>query len=228
MSTKTPKTLLQIVLVCVLAVSIGVAAYHFMVPKNGEPPVAAVSLVVPQPDATRIFINFGETDPRWRFAEGAWEVRKNGETVSLAQVAADREFPVALLEADQYTAVDISVRFRPISGKGDASGGIIFRARDARNYYLVRANALEDNFQLYRVVNGNRIEIASIQTSPPSIGQWHSLRVVAVDDQIQAYLDGRLLIDHRDGTYVAGYIGLWTKGDSVTDFTDMTLLGIRK
>jgi hypothetical protein len=129
MRTKTPKTLLQIVLVCVLAVSIGVAAYHFMVPKNGEPLVAAVSLVVPQPDATRIFINFGETDPRWRFAEGAWEVRKNGETVSLAQVATDREFPVALLEADQYTAVD---------------------------------------------------EIASIQTSPPSIGQWHSLRVVAV------------------------------------------------
>ena len=122
----------------------------------------------------------------------------------------------------------MSVRFRPISGKEDASGGIIFRAKDGRNYFLVRANALENNFRLYTLVNGKRSTIASARVTEPSLGAWHSIRVVALGPKIQAYLNGTLLLDHSDKTFTDGWLSLWTKADSVTEFADLEIDGSRE
>jgi hypothetical protein len=118
------------------------------------------------------------------------------------------------------------VRFRPISGKEDASGGIILRAKDGRNYFLVRANALENNFRLYTIVNGKRSTIASARVTEPKLGEWHRIRVVAKGPRIQAYLDDALLLDHEDKTFTGGWLGLWTKADSVTEFADLEATGV--
>jgi hypothetical protein len=132
---------------------------------------------------------------------------------------------VALLEDRQYADVDVSVKLKPISGKEDASGGIIFRAKDAKNYYVVRANALENNFRLYTMKDGSRNQLASAKVDEPKLGAWSTIRVVAKGPKIQAYLNGKLQIDHEDKTYTEGWVGLWTKADSVTEFDDLELAG---
>lgn len=168
--------------------------------------------------------DFEKDNPKWKFAAGKWERRAG----VLAQTAETQPWAVAILEDKKFADVDVTVKFRPISGKEDASGGLIFRAKDAKNYYLVRANGLEDNFRLYTMKDGKRSQLATTKVEPPKLGDWHRIRVVAKGDQIQAYLNGKLLIDHKDATYAEGYVGLWTKADSVTEFDDLEASGTAK
>jgi len=165
--------------------------------------------------------DFEKENPKWKYAAGKWE-RRSGV---LAQTAETQPWAVAILEDRKFADVDVTVRFRPVSGKEDASGGIIVRAKDAKNYYLVRANGLEDNFRLYAMKDGNRGQLASTKVDAPKLGQWHTMRVVVKGSRIQAYLDGALKIDHEDKTYSDGYVGLWTKADSVTEFDDLEASG---
>lgn len=170
--------------------------------------------------------DFEKDHPKWKFIAGTWTRRVSGGSQVLAQTAAVDPWAVAILEDKKLADVDVSVKFRPVSGNEDASGGIIFRAQDARNYVLVRANALEDNFRLYTLVDGKRTTMASAKVDAPKLGEWHTIRVIAKGEQIQAYLDGRLLLDHMDKTYpdgYEGYIGLWTKADSETEFADLEI-----
>jgi hypothetical protein len=169
--------------------------------------------------------DFEKDNPKWKFAAGKWERRKSGDSTVLAQTAEIQPWAVAILEDLKFSDVDVRVRFRPVSGKEDASGGIIFRARDARNYYIVRANGLEDNFRLYAMKDGLRKQLATAKVDPPKLGEWHMLHVVAKGSKIQAFLDGKLHLDHEDKTYADGYLGLWTKADSVTEFDDLEASG---
>jgi len=139
----------------------------------------------------------------------------------LVQRAVENQFNVIIARGGPYGDVDISVQFKPISGREDASGGIVFRFSNGR-YYVVRANALEDNFRLY-YYDQKRFQIATALITPPALGRWHTLRVVAVANLIQAYLNGQLLLDHRDSRFKAGEVGLWTKTDSVTAFDDLEI-----
>jgi hypothetical protein len=186
---------------------------------SAPPPEGAPRSAVAAQDKARD--DFEKDNPKWKFAEGKWE-RRSGV---LAQTAETQPWAVAILEDKTFADVDVAVRFRPISGKEDASGGILFRARDAKNYYIVRANALEDNFRLYAMVGGSRKQLASTKVDAPKLGEWHTMRVVAQGPRIQAYLNGKLQIDHEDKTYDAGYAGLWTKADSVTEFDDFEASG---
>jgi hypothetical protein len=104
-----------------------------------------------------------------------------------------------------YTDVDVSVRFKPISGSEDASAGIVFRFSEGR-YYVVRANALEDNFNLYYYDRG-RHQITGARIKAPALGQWHKLRITAEDDS----------------RFTSGRVGLWTKADSITAFDDLVV-----
>lgn len=191
----------------------------------------------PAPDSTKIgppshgslviTEDFERENPKWHFAEGTWKRRQGDDTGwVLAQTSTSNAFCVALLEDQRFSDLEVSGRFRPISGREDASAGIVFRARDVSNYMLVRANALEDNFRLYTVVGGKRSQIASTEISAPALGKWHTLRVVAAGDHIQAYLNGELLIDYHEGTFKEGWVGLWTKADSVTEFDDLRVIGV--
>ena len=176
-------------------------------------------------EKTSVKYDLGVENPKWKFVAGQWGRRASGGRQVLAQTTETQPWAVALLEDQRFSDVDVSVRFRPISGKEDASGGIIFRAKDGRNYFLVRANALENNFRLYTLVNGKRSTIASARVKEPSLGAWHSIRVVALGPKIQAYLNGTLLLDHSDKTFADGWLGLWTKADSVTEFADLEAAG---
>jgi len=161
----------------------------------------------------------------WKTVDGRWSVEEAKDAPSgkkvLVQRAVENQFNVIVAPGGPYTDADVSIRFKPISGREDASGGIVFRFSEGK-YYVVRANALENNFRLYYYDNGRR-QLATAAVQPPALGQWHTLRVVAVGDHIQAYLNGRLLLDHRDSRFKAGQIGLWTKSDSVTAFDDLEI-----
>ena len=161
----------------------------------------------------------------WKTVEGQWSVEEmagapSGKRV-LVQRATKNQYNVAVAPGGPYTDVDVSVRFKPISGREDASGGIVFRFADGK-YYVVRANALEDNFRFY-YYDRTRHQLATATVKPPGLGQWHMLRVIAVGDLVQAYLDGKLLLDHRDSRFRSGQVGLWTKSDSVTAFDDLEI-----
>jgi hypothetical protein len=187
---------------------------------NGKSPAAdtpKVSVAVQD----KVKDDFEKDNPKWKFAEGKWE-RRGGV---LAQTAETQPWAVALLEDKKFADVDVSVKGKLVSGKEDQSTGLIFRAKDAKNYYIVRSNGLEDNFRLYTMVDGKRKQIASTKVDPPKVGEWHTIRVVAKGKKIQAYIGDKLLIDHEDGTFTEGYLGLWTKADSVTEFDDLEATG---
>ena len=162
---------------------------------------------------------------QWKIVDGKWTVEEMAGAPSGKRVLMLRPqgsgFNVIVAPGEPYSDVDVFVRFMPISGKEDASGGIVFRFSEGK-YYVVRANALEDNFRLYYYDNGRR-QLATATVQPPVLGQWHTLRVVAVADHIQAYLNGKLLLDHRDSRFQSGQVGLWTKADSVTAFDDLEI-----
>jgi len=176
-------------------------------------------------ERTTMTDDLGADNPKWKFVTGQWVRRPSGGRQVLAQTAETQPWAVALLEDRRFADVDATVRFRPVSGKEDASGGLIVRARDGRNYLLVRANALENNFRLYAVVNGKRSTLASARVTEPKLGTWHTIRVAATGPRIQAYLDGAPLLDHQDKTFTDGWVGLWTKADSVTEFADLEVRG---
>jgi hypothetical protein len=160
----------------------------------------------------------------WSTVAGRWAVEDmagapSGKRV-LVQRATTNEFNV-IVAPGSYADVDVSMKFKPISGREDASGGIVFRFNDGK-YYVVRANALEDNFRLYSYDRGRR-QLATARVKAPALGQWHTVRVVAVGDHLQAWLDGVRHLDHHDSRFTAGRVGLWTKADSITAFDDLTV-----
>lgn len=142
----------------------------------------------------------------------------------LAQTSEDKtdyRFPLAIADEGSFRDLNLSVKFKAISGDVDRAGGLAFRLKDANNYYVLRANAFKDNFNLYRVVNGRRTEIKG-SSSKVTSGEWHELRVEAVGDKFTCYFDGTRKIEVTDDTFKdAGKIGLWTKADSVTFFDDL-------
>src|SRR5262249_37890733 len=141
---------------------------------------------------------------------------------ALVQRATDNEFNVIVAPGGPYGDVEVSVRFKPMAGREDASGGIVFRFADGR-YYLIRANALEDNFRLYYYA-GRRYMLATASIMAPALGEWHTIRVLASRDSLRGWLNSRALINHRDGRFAAGRIGLWTKADSITAFDALTIV----
>src|SRR5713226_1640551 len=160
---------------------------------------------------------------------GKWLVKVMPDAPSGKQVveqtdadSTDTRFPVLIADQGEFADLDVSVKGKAISGKVDQGIGLVFRFRDPKSYYIVRANALEDNFRLYRMVNGRRIQFAGANVKVAS-GQWHTLRVVAKGDHITCYFNGKALIDAHDRTYTTGKVGLWTKADSVIAFDDLTV-----
>jgi hypothetical protein len=133
----------------------------------------------------------------------------------------DYRFPLLIADEGSFQDLDVSVKFKAVSGSIDRAGGLVFRLKDPNNYYIVRANALENNFRLYHVVNGRRSQFGGANLKVAS-GDWHELRVEAVGNKIICYYDGNKKIEITDDTFKdAGKVGLWTKADSVTYFDDL-------
>lgn len=156
---------------------------------------------------------------------GRWAVRAEPDAPSkpnaLCQTG-NAEFPAIALTSSVYGDVTVTTRFKPISGREDQAAGIVFRVQDGANYYILRANALEGNVNLYLYASGRRSTIKEGGATVAS-GQWQELRVQAAGDRLRGFLNGRLVVEATDRSYAAGRIGLWTKADSVTCFDDVTV-----
>jgi hypothetical protein len=131
-------------------------------------------------------------------------------------------YPVCIKDDTSIKDGFVEVKFKPVSGKEDQAGGVLWRAKDANNYYVARANALEDNVTIYHTINGRRTEKKRTDVKVAA-NQWHTLRVEFQGNHFMVSLDGRKAIDWDDETFKeAGKVGVWTKADSVTLFDDFS------
>ena len=187
----------------------------------------------------------GQAPPGFVFAltgsgrSGAWSIRRDDASPErgnvLAQTDADStsyRFPLAVFNDVTAADVDISVRFRPVAGRVDQAAGLVWRYRDANNYYIVRANALEGNVVLYKVENGKRTDLPvkgagrtyGKKAQGPK-GTWSQLGLTVRGPLFTVSINGEGLYQVEDATFTQqGKIGLWTKADSVTYFDDLTIV----
>jgi hypothetical protein len=170
-----------------------------------------------------------------------WEVRKDDTAPSkpnvLAQVSDDKtggRFPLAIYEKANLKDGSLTVKFKPVAGSGDQAAGLVWRYKDPDNYYIVRANALEDNVVLYKVEGGRRISLAPKGTPTKTYGvkhpvaksTWGALKVTFKGNLFAVFYDGKQIFEVEDSTFTgAGKVGLWTKADSVTYFDDFQIEG---
>ncbi len=161
-------------------------------------------------------------------ALGRWVVRAEAGAPSGANVLAqldaddtDMRFSVAVMDGPVLRDARVSVRCKMVSGRVDQACGLVARYRDENNYYVTRANALEDNIRLYTVRDGQRRQLAS-WSGRVTPNAWHEYRLEVRGDHLQVFWDGQRVIDHHDATFAeAGRAGVWTKADSVTYFDDL-------
>jgi hypothetical protein len=190
---------------------------------------AAASMSVGSPIArsqasVRSF-DFSKPLDGWTMVSGKWAIQEvPGDWPggpALVQLAQGSGLNVIVAPAGPYGNVDVSVRFRMIFGSAAVSAGIVFRFAEDR-YYVIGADGLDDNFNLSYYERGLR-QFASANVKALAIEQWHTLRISAVGDRLQGWLNDQALIDERDSRFASGRIGLWTKADSMTAFDNLTV-----
>ena len=157
-----------------------------------------------------------------------WSVEKDNSAPSKPNVlkqSGQATFPVCFKNDTNIKDGFLEVKFKPISGKEDQAGGVIWRLQDGNNYYIARANALENNVTIYHTIKGKRTEKKRTKMQVAS-GTWHTLRVDFNGNHFTVTFDGKHLFDVEDTTFTeAGKVGVWTKADSVTLFDDFTYGG---
>ncbi len=187
----------------------------------------------------------GAVPPDWTVAmthEGGapkWEIVSDPSAPSkpnvLAQTSTDNtsgRFPLAIYERASFTNGSLTVRFKAISGGRDQAAGLVWRYKDPDNYYIVRANALEDNVVLYKVEAGKRLSLEPKGTPSKTYGvkhkvpkqTWSTMKVSFDGPRFEVFFDGSKIMEVEDTTFTAaGKAGLWTKADSVTYFDDFQI-----
>ena len=164
---------------------------------------------------------------------GDWQVlateRAKSSPHVLAQLmakGAEHAYKVVLLKEVIASDLNLEVSFLPIQGQADMGGGLIWRATDDRNYYLARANPLEQNIRVYRVVKGIRHLLQNFDQTI-TLKQWHTMRITHQGCRVNIFYDGKQVLDLCDKTFHAGMIGLWTKSDAVTYFDDLQFQDVK-
>jgi hypothetical protein len=189
------------------------------------------------------FDNFkaGAAPPGWTATQtgsgtAKWAVEKDDSAPSKPNVlkqSGQATFPVCFKNDTNIKDGFVEVKFKPISGREDRAGGVIWRCKDKDNFYIFRANANENNAVLYKTVNGKRSPLDIVGRKggygvkeQVASGEWHTLRVEFAGNLFKAYYDGKHLFDVEDKTFTdAGKVGVWTKADSVTEFDNFTYAG---
>jgi hypothetical protein len=176
----------------------------------------------------------GALPPGWSAAQtgagkgSVWKIVEapdapGGAKNALAQTASSpsQMFNLCVAGKPKLKDVDLAVAFKAVSGKIDQGGGPVWRYQDANNYYVCRMNPLEDNFRVYKLIAGKRVQLGTAEIEAPA-GKWHTIRVVHKGKRIQCYFNGKMLLDVTDDAIAqAGQIGLWTKADALTWFADL-------
>jgi pyruvate,water dikinase len=131
-------------------------------------------------------------------------------------------FPLAVGKDSLTGDANLSVRTKSVAGKIDQAGGLAFGIRDLADYFVLRINALEDNFTLFEYVNNKRVQRANI-AHPINTRQWYRITAEISGDVLKGYLDGELLLEYQAERPLHGFVGLWTKADSVSYFDDLVI-----
>lgn len=172
----------------------------------------------------------GKLPPNWTGTktgkgEPKWTVVADHSAPSKPNVlkqSGEATYPVCIKQDTRVKDGFVEVKFKPVSGKEDQAGGVIWRCEDADNYYVARANALEDNVTIYHTIKGKRVSFKNVDTKVAS-GEWHTLRADFEGNKFTITLDGKKVIEATDNSFSeAGKVGIWTKADSVTLFDDFT------
>ena len=206
------------------AVAVGVAAFAIACAgtasftQPGTVAVAIDKMAIGMAPVDFEFSRTGQGEP------GTWTVAADATAVGSRAIeqtstdATDFRFPLAIYKPLSAHNVDVTIRFKALSGKVDRAGGVAVRLRDPDNYYVVRANALEDDVRFYRVVKGRREQLKSAGARVTA-NEWHTLSLRADGERFTVTFDGSRLFTASDRTLsTAGRIALWTKADSVTRF----------
>jgi hypothetical protein len=172
----------------------------------------------------------GAAPPGWTATqtgkgEAKWSVEADASAPSKPSVlkqSGEAAYPVCIKDDTNLKDGFVEVKFKPVLGKEDQAGGVIWRCKDKDNYYIARANALEDNVTIYHTIKGKRTEKKRTEMKVSS-NQWHSLRVDFHGSHFMVTFDGKKAIEWDDETFKdAGKVGVWTKADSVTLFDDFS------
>ena len=160
----------------------------------------------------------GTGEPKWAVAADDTAPSKP----NVLKQSGEAAYPIAIKNDTNLKDGFVEVKFKPVSGQEDQAGGVIWRLRDADNYYIARANALEGNVRIYHFVKGKRTQFKGVNL-PVASGQWHTLRVDFAGNRFAVLFNGKELFTAEDGTIQdAGKVGVWTKADSVTLFDDFS------
>jgi hypothetical protein len=170
----------------------------------------------------------GWTSTRTGSGNAKWTVEKDDTAPSKPNVLKQSgvaTYPIAFKDDTNLKDGFVEVKFKPVSGKEDQAGGVVWRLKDTDNYYVARANALEDNVTIYDTVKGKRTERKRANTKVAT-NAWHTLRVDFQGSHFTVTFDGKKTIEWDDEKFKdAGKVGVWTKADSVTLFDDFSYGG---
>ena len=167
----------------------------------------------------------GWTATRTGSGQAKWSIEKDDTAPSKPNVlkqSGEATYPVCIKDDTRLKDGFVEVKFKPVAGKEDQAGGVLWRCQDADNYYIARANALEDNVTIYHTIKGRRVSFKNVNT-PVKSGVWHTLRVDFAGNKFTVTFDGKKVIEAIDDSFTdAGKVGVWTKADSVTLFDDFS------
>ena len=160
----------------------------------------------------------GHGSPKWGVVEDTTAPSKP----NVLKQSGQGTFPWCAMKGVSLADGFVEVKFKPMDGSEDRAGGVVWRFKDGDNYYVARANALENNVSLYYTTRGSRHTIKYVD-APVAANQWHTLRVEFAGKRFKVSLDGKPYIDRED-THISGpgSVGVWTKADSVTAFDDFS------
>ena len=205
---------LALLVLTVIALPMRAETIHFDDAKPGEVPPGWIASKT------------GGGNPRWTVVADESAPSKP----NVLKQSGEADYAICLKDGSDLRDGFVEVKFKPIAGKEDQGGGIIWRAKDADNYYVCRANALEDNFVLYKTVKGKRTSLDIVGqkggygvSTKVAKSAWHTIRVEFAANRFRAIFDGKVTFDVEDNTFAdAGKVGVWTKADSVILFDDFS------
>src|SRR6516165_4721472 len=162
----------------------------------------------------------------WKVVADETAPSKSGYALAQTAKSPGNVFNICVAEDTKYKDVELSVSFKAVAGDADQGGGFVWRYKDNNNYYICRMNPLEDNYRVYKVVAGKRIQLGTKEGIKVPTGTWHKLKVEVKGNKMEGYLDGEKIWEITDNTYTdAGKVGLWSKADAQSHFDEFKAEG---
>lgn len=189
-----------------------------------------MEIELPSPNSADAILNFdseeaGKLSKDWTAVTGTWMIAKEGTNKALKQTGKNKgeKFNLCINNKLKYQNLQIELRIKPLEGAEDQGGGLVWRYHDIKNYYIARANPLENNLRIYKVANGIRKQIKSVNVKMKA-GEWYQLKVVMIGNTMDCYYNGQKLLNATDTSFSnAGSVGFWTRADAISLFDDLKI-----